>query len=540
MIGVSLPFDWLLTEKGPLPSHWFVFNELKKKNVKSIELRAIRPGEDANNVLYAANLLWDFGFQITIHSTVVSCETAVEDVFSPLKKLFPQLRQKSLNITIHPIDGDNISMLLKLSDYILAHQLPFVIALENNRRLPNKAEGDSESLVLAAVKAVNRDNVGICFDMGHYAFYTAKFFPDMPDKLPSEEFLRKVVHTHIHAVNDQLETHYPLDSHNLPLKKYLDALGHGYFGVYNLELEFPRFLSLREPMPALMGSVDTLQGALPICAKVYDEVREHFESWLRSSSAVIHAAEPGTRLGLLRSSCYLFNTNGYPWAMDLTFLYAWKLTDAVPLALELFRDLKLMIITHAHADHFEERTVRMLSQLSMDWVVPDFLGKQALEYGIRPEKLHLIHAGEALTMGPLTIQAFEGHHFRPTNHKGIDELCYHISAENAPSLAFPADVRDYSLESAPAMPPADYCFAHVWLGDDNCLDTEFPMAEDFAHFMLQYTEKNIFLTHLWESSRTDEQMWRDYHAQLVTETIHKISPKTIVRTPQRGEIMRLL
>jgi len=331
-----------------------------------------------------------------------------------------------------------------------------------------------------------------------------------------------------------------LDSHHLPLKKYLDALGHGYFGVYNLELEFPRFLALRQPMPALLGSVDTLQQSLPVCARVYDEVREHFEDWLRSSASVLRADGSGTRLGLLRSSCYLFNTNGYPWAMDLTFLYAWKLTDAVPQALELLKDLKLMIITHGHGDHFEERTVRMLSNLDMDWVVPGFLEKQAFEYGIRPERLHLIHAGEILHMGPLTIRAFEGRHFRPANHKGIDELSYHISAENAPSLAFPADVRDYSLERVPAMPPADYCFAHVWLGDDNCLDTEFPMAEEFSKFMLQFSKKNILLAHLWENSRTDDQMWRDYHAQLVTEEIHKLSPATIVRTPHRGEVMELL
>ena len=55
----------------------------------------------------------------------------------------------------------------------------------------------------------------------------------------------------------------------------------------------------------------------------------------------------------------------------------------------------------------------------------------------------------------------------------------------------------------------------------------------------QFSQKNIFLTHLLENSRTNEQMWRDYHAHLVARQIRALSPQTTVRTPRRGEVISL-
>ena len=77
--------------------------------------------------------------------------SSVEDVLVPLEELLAHRRQPWLTVTVHPVVGDNAAMLRALSDYAYGHGHPIQIALENERRLPDKTEGDSLSLVLAAV-----------------------------------------------------------------------------------------------------------------------------------------------------------------------------------------------------------------------------------------------------------------------------------------------------------------------------------------------------------------------------------------------------
>ena len=129
MIGVSLPLKWLESGDGILGDVDHVLTELTKHNVKSIELRTVRSHSNANEVLRVANILWDRGFSITVHSYPTSLSTAVDDVFVPLEKLLQSLRQERLTITIHPIDDDNVAMLNALADYRDAHDYPITIAV---------------------------------------------------------------------------------------------------------------------------------------------------------------------------------------------------------------------------------------------------------------------------------------------------------------------------------------------------------------------------------------------------------------------------
>ena len=81
-------------------------------------------------------------------------------------------------------------MLNTLSDYIYQNKYPIKIALENNRKMPDNSIGDSMAFVTEIVTQVNRKNIGICFDMGHYAWYTANH-TDTPNLIPPKEFLSK-------------------------------------------------------------------------------------------------------------------------------------------------------------------------------------------------------------------------------------------------------------------------------------------------------------------------------------------------------------
>ena len=62
------------------------------------ELHTICGAGASEGALDAANILWDAGFQITVHGSVTLAETAISEVFDPLKLLLPHLRQEMLKM----------------------------------------------------------------------------------------------------------------------------------------------------------------------------------------------------------------------------------------------------------------------------------------------------------------------------------------------------------------------------------------------------------------------------------------------------------
>ena len=540
MLSVSLPFEWLSTGIGVLGDVDPLLKTLKEQGVKSIELRTVLLRHTPEEVLRVAELLWEKGFRISVHVKAHSAEQAVSEVFDPLSLVLAHLRQDRLVAVLHPIKGDNAALLQSLADHRDAHGYPLTIALENNRLLPDHSEGDCAALVLDAVQKADRQEVGICFDMGHYAYFCKKNLPEGAFRMPDKDFFSRVVHTHIHALKG-LKTHFPLDQYELPLKEILSRLGRGYFGVYNIELDFPRFVDeIPGLSAALCRSVEHLKATLPPCALLYDRIRREYDADLARALTVLEKKK-GCFFSLLSSSSYLFCTNGYRWAMDPSFRFAYKLAKAPQNVGALFRDVQLILLTHDHADHFEEETVRRLAENETHWVVPDFLVERALACGIRPTHMTVAHASDVLQVGPLTLRVFEGRHFRPENKKGTRAYGYHISAKGQPSLVFPVDVRDYSVEDLPNLPDADYCFAHVWLGDKSANAADYgDLPARFAAFMLRFSRKNLILTHLYESARKDEDMWRREHALLLADAIRGICPSAATHVPAWGEVMELI
>ena len=413
------------------------------------------------------------------------------------------------------------------------------IALENNRLLPDKTEGDCAAFVLDAVTRANRKNVGICFDFGHYAYYLCKNHPNEPLQLPGKEFFSRVIHTHIHALYG-FKTHFPLDRCPLPLSEMLKALDYHYFGVCNIEPDFPRIATLWDPMEALFGSIDTLKNAMPFCIRMYDDLRLHFDRRFLTAASVLTESCKGTRFGLVHASSYLFSTNGYAWGVDLAFRHAYDLCHSPAHAADILRPLKLILLSHVHGDHFEAETVRQLAKNDLDWVVPDFMVDDVLACGIPRKRMHIAAAGQTLTVGPLTIRVFSGRHYRPGTNNGTPAYGYHVSAADAPSLVFPGDTRDYRTDTCPDLPPADYCFAHVWLGDNNALDTSFtPVDEALVAYMLRFSRKNIVFGHLYENGRTEPYTWTTRHAQLLANIVAHQSPDTNAIIPLSGDVMQL-
>ena len=147
MIGVSLPFK-IFSDADKAEDVRTLLTELWRRGARSIELRAVKAGDEPETVYNAAKTVWEHGFNLTVHSTVKSVETAVNDAVLPLTGLISAMKQRELIVTLHPITGDNVTMLMALADYVDDRGYPIRFALENQRRLPDKSDGDSLSLVL--------------------------------------------------------------------------------------------------------------------------------------------------------------------------------------------------------------------------------------------------------------------------------------------------------------------------------------------------------------------------------------------------------
>ncbi len=537
MLGISLQYKWLLGQESfPMPERNSFFADLKTRGVRSVELRSVKGDSDPCDTLRVARLLWDHGFQITVHGAVETAEHAVEEVFSPLSEILAHLCQRELIVTIHPIAGDNVRMLRILSDYIRKNNYPVRIALENERRLPDKSEGDSLSVVLDAVTRVNRETVGICFDMGHFAWYN-RHFQTYPDGIPPKAFLDRVIHTHIHAYAEG-RTHFPVERWEEPISIYVQLLDRNYFGVYNLELEPPRFAHRMSAAEGYLCSVDTLRANFPFSARFYEDLKLHYDGRFQNALKVFDRTD-GCDASLISPSSYLFSTNGYRWGMDPAFRNIRFLAASPSRVREYLGDLKLVLLTHGHDDHFEKSTLHALADTEIQWVVPAFLVDSLVSLGVDRKKIFSVSAGDEVKIGPLKIRVLEGRHFRPDTGKGAKAVGYTVAAEGVPTLAFSGDVRDYRTEGMKDL-DADVCFGHVWL-TDNATDREAYTAksEELAEFLLKISRKRILLTHLYESGRSEKGMWQRHHAEAVRSAILSRSPETAVDIPECGEVIKL-
>jgi len=533
MIGVSLPFSWFW-EKESKELISFL-KALITEGVESIELRTVRAHHDPLLVKEAVQTLWNLNLHCTIHSEMKSEESVLQDVFGPLSLLLKEdFHQQSINLTVHPIMGDNTAALCALADCIDENHYPLTVTLENNRRMPDKSEGDSVALVLDAVKKVSRDKVRLCLDLGHHAYYQKKFFPEEKELLLPEDLWQWVGHTHIHGM-DGLRTHFPLGESELNLEEYLQKLSFEYFGVFNIELEFSRFPERFEPLDALRRSVGYLRERLCHCTRIYQRTRHEFDDAMHRALSLWEKGRT-SGVSLIHSTSYLFRTKDFFWGMDLAFRHARHLCSTPGSIADLTKDLRLMILTHKHRDHFEPDTLRELAKNDTLFLIPDFMKENALEGGLPSEKCIFAQANVPVTIGPLTILPFTSCHYRNGNGRGVKEYGYYITAEGEPSLVFPGDIRHYSREHSRSIPPADYCFAHLWLGDDNC-DWEDCKKRilPFSEYMLGFSRKHLILTHLYENGRPDDKMWRMEHADPVLKQIHALSPETKIFVPDWGE-----
>ncbi|QJD87273.1 sugar phosphate isomerase/epimerase family protein [Cohnella herbarum] len=258
-------------------------SSLRSGGIDSIEIRILPRGADERSYRDLIKIVWDMGFQLTVHGHVAGehpGETFVE-AYPSMRYILNHFHeyQEGLTMTLHAFEAKQgnreelrrrtVGLLREWSSMLQADDLPIRLALENNRRKSSKADpGDCIDGVLSMVNEVSSPYVGICWDMGHYYsnLLTAsklEFPPEEPlMKLPPSAFLESAYHTHIHGLGPS-GTHNALTERNsLPLEHYVDALKQAnYQGVYNLELTLDKFDADRSMSDHIAASVQRLKEA---------------------------------------------------------------------------------------------------------------------------------------------------------------------------------------------------------------------------------------------------------------------------------------
>ena len=161
--------------------------------------------------------------------------------------------------------GDDLAMFMERSVALLRRlalalereNLPWRVALEITRNQGRIDPGDTYQDLLEIRERVGHEVVGFCWDVGHahWNVLRDKIFPAAPP-----EFLKHIIHTHLHDLAPDGQTHWPLTERRIPLGTYIGALSAlNYQGVYNIELYPSRWAAVRDVKESILASLDILK-----------------------------------------------------------------------------------------------------------------------------------------------------------------------------------------------------------------------------------------------------------------------------------------
>ncbi|MBE9471734.1 MAG: TIM barrel protein [Chloroflexi bacterium] len=138
-----------------------------------------------------------------------------------------------------------------------------VPALENLGPNPRLVKiGTSRIDILNIVERIGDPRLGLCWDMGH------DVLAGRPS-IPKEAFLRRVVHVHVHDVDEHGTDHYPLLYGRVPYRAWLPTLVQaGFGGIVTLEIKGGQLvhLKLEQIKQSLVASVAEIARLLAVPA----------------------------------------------------------------------------------------------------------------------------------------------------------------------------------------------------------------------------------------------------------------------------------
>jgi len=274
-LSISLPWDYLADSVNTNEAHIIksrigpnkeLLQLLKDSGITHIELRHRYKKISDEGMVRSVSVIKEFGLSLSIHG-----EALPEPKNFSFMKLFPWYRivndifsGENIIVTFHPYINNGtekklaettveiFSLLLRQKEYPA-----YTYALENQRFKGYEDPAISFDGTVAIVQSIPEQNIGICWDMGHSFSNTVNF--NHP-QFPSEDFLSRVIHTHIHDLGPGGRTHWPFKENKVPLKENIRLLhSSNYPGAYNLELSFDRFAEEENIKSLLLNTIKKIR-----------------------------------------------------------------------------------------------------------------------------------------------------------------------------------------------------------------------------------------------------------------------------------------
>ncbi len=246
------------------------------------------------------------------------------------------------------------------------------------------------------------------------------------------------------------------------------------------------------------------------------------------------------RLWLMYSANYLLRTGDLRWAIDPL-----RLSHRLPGAPEMdfaadLKPLSLVVLTHRHEDHLDLELLHSLSDLSIDWVVPEPILKLVEVSGIPASRIIVPRMLEPLAFPGLRLTPFEGLHLdrKGDVRHGVPSVGY-LAEFGEKRWLFPGDTREYDAGKLPDLGEVDGLAAHVWLGRGCARMEEPPLLEAFIAFCLALRPKRVLLTHLNELGRDPSDLWELHHAERICKAFAWHAPTLPVSPAMMGDCVRL-
>ena len=267
-IGLSLPLDYLTGTNdsagakcltAALGSPRDCLAELKDHGVTSIELQGFGPSTPPDEFLDALARISGSGMRLSLHGYLHG------DILSQLLSAVASLedRQEEMVVVVHALANPTEThrtmveatarALGRLAEDIRTHDLPVRIALEINRYHGAESPGVTYDGVLEITRHLGDAKVGFCWDMGHTE--SSVLQKRLPPE-PPPEFLARVIHTHVHNVSPDGDTHWPLTGECPHVRSGISSLEDcGYTGIYNLELYPTRWMPPHDTKGGILRSI---------------------------------------------------------------------------------------------------------------------------------------------------------------------------------------------------------------------------------------------------------------------------------------------
>lgn len=237
------PENWQLA----IPDVDEALARFKEIGIESIELKFT---EHVNlpQLFEAIGKLVDNGFHVTFHAPgrfhfpidlapQLETMSAISSFMNREFQINPLWVVHPLNSKLLPraeIFAQTVDYLSQILEFMAEIPARFALEILRNRTDSGKIHvGDSYQDILDILSNFDHKNLGICWDFGHAI---AMYQRGLQDQFPPPEFLKKVIHCHVHDCLEE-KTHIPLGMGAVPIEQNIELLRQNdYDGILNLEL----------------------------------------------------------------------------------------------------------------------------------------------------------------------------------------------------------------------------------------------------------------------------------------------------------------